>query len=873
MSYHQSWLFLWSAAILFLINVLLFLVGYFPMERNPTGVAKATDAALPYALCGLPSNTVHDTTYKSLHPRLVLVVIDALRYDFLDEKNFPYASSMVAKRHALKYKSRAFAPTVTLPRIKSILSGIVPGYADIIINLDASRMSTDNLIYQAHSELRRSYFFGDDTWLKLFPPEYFTKYEGTSSFYVNDFTEVDANVTRNVKETISSDWDLMFLHYLGLDHLGHITGPEGPAVLDKLKEMDEILKYLHQSLPDGSLIVVTGDHGMSVTGNHGGTSHEEIDTPILFMLSGKDNYFNESVELSSWNVHQIDITPTLALLLGLPIPRGSYGSVIPEVINGHPFLKPEQTLFRMQYNANQMLQVFNDYFEAEMEKYQTVRATICQYLRLIKDDAPLTTEAVHSMQKALYNSMTMMKKMLIGNRSTCNLHYLIIGVIGAFECAFSIFICAFSENLRFKFDKRVLLSSFILGFSVSAFISTLLEGSTIRNELLGVIFLFASTYVLLCSLQGFTLSTFKGNLGMVSVLSCMQVLGYALYAGSLIGSSFVEEEHQTWYFLSVSIGVLGALLSPSMKIGKENAIRVFRVLLLSRILRGWNRTGDKWIHLPVYADYILKQRSLAVALVLVTCYNVMSMFRMRNSSLQGALGATSAALILAYKLLSIVAGEHHKLAVWLYLTLPLMIISGIWEFVTLENRRERHLHPLNAISNTWMLLGFILQRPENVFMFGLEIFLENAVHAAVASFPVTIQAVVYMWFSNAAFFHQGNSNKLSTIDVASGYIGISFYEPALVGFLMFCHTYSGVIHWLIMFWRHTCYNLGPKDKIRVTSLMLCIKLLLTTWYLLIMIVQREHLFVWSVFSPKGLYECVHSTCFVLLLMGISCSNV
>jgi ethanolamine phosphate transferase 2 subunit G len=41
-----------------------------------------------------------------------------------------------------------------------------------------------------------------------------------------DFTEVDNNVTRNVApELENNDWGLMVLHYLGLDHIGHKSGP------------------------------------------------------------------------------------------------------------------------------------------------------------------------------------------------------------------------------------------------------------------------------------------------------------------------------------------------------------------------------------------------------------------------------------------------------------------------------------------------------------------------------------------------------------------------------------------------------------------------------------------------------------------------
>lgn len=88
--------------------------------------------------------------------------------------------------------------------------------------------------------------YGDDTWLKLFP-DTFSRVDGTSSFFVSvsgyafrkwiidtvilrincqDFTEVDNNVTRNIPSELKrSDWNGMIMHYLGLDHIGHRSGP------------------------------------------------------------------------------------------------------------------------------------------------------------------------------------------------------------------------------------------------------------------------------------------------------------------------------------------------------------------------------------------------------------------------------------------------------------------------------------------------------------------------------------------------------------------------------------------------------------------------------------------------------------------------
>ena len=68
----------------------------------------------------------------------------------------------------------------------------------------------------------------DDTWLKLFPDS-FVRSDPTVSFFTTDTVEVDNNVTRHLsqeldpeyKHKFSQDWDVLVLHYLGLDHVGH----------------------------------------------------------------------------------------------------------------------------------------------------------------------------------------------------------------------------------------------------------------------------------------------------------------------------------------------------------------------------------------------------------------------------------------------------------------------------------------------------------------------------------------------------------------------------------------------------------------------------------------------------------------------------
>ena len=140
-----------------------------------------------------------------------------------------------------------------MPRVKAITTGSIPSFLDVILNF-AESDTTSSLANQDTwlAQLKNKpggklVMYGDDTWLKLFP-ETFSRFDGTSSFFVSvsgdcssreciidtgklrvscqDFTEVDNNVTRNIPSELKrSDWNGMIIHYLGLDHIGHRSGP------------------------------------------------------------------------------------------------------------------------------------------------------------------------------------------------------------------------------------------------------------------------------------------------------------------------------------------------------------------------------------------------------------------------------------------------------------------------------------------------------------------------------------------------------------------------------------------------------------------------------------------------------------------------
>lgn len=163
----------------------------------------------------------------------------------------------------------------------------------------------------------------------------------------------------------------MILHYLGLDHIGHKAGPRSPHMLPKQREMDSIVEEVYTAIKgkkhlQNTLLVLAGDHGMNDGGNHGGSSDGETSPALVFVspkfetLQARSNAKNESpVPPKSdfkfyTEVEQSDVVPTLAGLLGFPVPRNSLGSFIPDFL---PLWSKKDILSLLLGNARQILGV------------------------------------------------------------------------------------------------------------------------------------------------------------------------------------------------------------------------------------------------------------------------------------------------------------------------------------------------------------------------------------------------------------------------------------------------------------------------------------------------------------------------------------
>lgn len=98
-----------------------------------------------------------------------------------------------------------------------------------------------------------------------------------------------------------------------------------------------------------ALLLVTGDHGMRDTGGHGGNSAPEVNVPLV--VAGAQCTASEEI------YEQIDIAPTLSVLMGLPIPTSSIGSLIPELMSE---LSEDEQLYALHYNGRRLVKAMHE---------------------------------------------------------------------------------------------------------------------------------------------------------------------------------------------------------------------------------------------------------------------------------------------------------------------------------------------------------------------------------------------------------------------------------------------------------------------------------------------------------------------------------
>ncbi|OJT03980.1 GPI ethanolamine phosphate transferase 3 [Trametes pubescens] len=301
-------------------------------------------------------------TLTPTHKKAVVLVIDALRFDFLSphppEPHSPYHHNVITlpqelsaswPTHSFLFEMFSDPPTTTLQRLKGITTGSLPTFIDMGSNFGGSSINEDSFIGQMRRAGKKIAFMGDDTWTTVFPVSFDANMtHAYDSFNVEDLHTVDEGVIEHLFPLLkdkTAPWDLLIGHFLGVDHVGHRVGPDHPTMRTKQQQMDDVLRRVVDLLDDDTLLVLLGDHGMDRKGDHGGDGDHETSAALWVYSKGPQlqhpkaaipthlltTRFFPGATVANRHIQQIDLAPTLSLLLGLPIPFNNLGTVVPEL--------------------------------------------------------------------------------------------------------------------------------------------------------------------------------------------------------------------------------------------------------------------------------------------------------------------------------------------------------------------------------------------------------------------------------------------------------------------------------------------------------------------------------------------------------------
>ncbi|KAM8939108.1 GPI ethanolamine phosphate transferase 2, catalytic subunit [Pelodytes ibericus] len=941
------------------LGLALFLRGFFPVPvRSQSRKSSRSDIpAEPTA--GTKSN------WTSLPPPLfkktVILLIDALRQDFVfgpkGQEHMPYMTQLVEKGTTHSFIAKATAPTVTMPRIKALMTGSIPGFIDVVMNLNSQELLEDNLIWQAKQAGKRMVFYGDDTWIKLFP-KHFVEYDGTTSFFVSDFTEVDNNVTRHLDDVLKrNDWDILVLHYLGLDHIGHLTGPHSHLVGPKLFEMDIVLKKIHTSLmskeEDGSvpsLIVVCGDHGMSETGSHGGSSDEEVQTPLVLISSAFERK-SGAAKLPD-TIQQTDLAPTLAIGLGLPISRNNLGILIHPVVEQNT-MREQLRFFHL--NGHQLCILLSENIQASdkdagVEQFKKAENSHGNWIKLYLEGntSEVLTNLGRKVLKQYLEALMKLSSSLSKQVAEYDMYSMTVGAVITLEIFF-LLVLSVPKALCSRAEFEVPLASplfsllfYMLCLALSAvhvIVCTSSESVCFFCGIswvmaIGIMMLISSLCCIILSTLGKMVSKAKSHTkrhdsmsywSELDILLLMGTLGHVLSMGA---SSFIEEEHQTWYFLVNTLclalaqdicrnyflvkkahladshacksaeddgAYINDIYDMHKKEMKEEKLTLFAsfvrenekwialsspwaILVCCRLLRSLNQTGVQWIHRPDFGHWLTSSEHKAELSILVAVSLVMIFIL-----IQGRCSFVSK-VALAFGLLGVYsyrAAIGHVLYPWqqstkeiskgitearfVYIFVLGILITGIKDLlksqVIYADSKTKNVGLWDVYCGL-VLLAALLFRPHNLAVLVFSLLIQSSLTMfilKILKYDAAQITIMHYWFGQAFFFFQGNSNTITTVDISAGFVGLDNYVEIPAVFLTAFVTYSGPLLWVVHL---LCYLSSETNRVSTSIAHGCycyaiIRSLPVTVYIILVTALRYHLFIWSVFSPKLLYEVMH----------------
>ena len=298
---------------------------------------------------------------QPLTQSLVLVIVDGLRYDTSLE--MPNLQSL--RRRGAYAQVVVPLPSVSQPSWITLLSGAPPEFNGAALfhpSGEARPIVVDHLLRRARVMRHTTAVAGASSWQDLIPPAALDD----TVYAAEETPAADAQLVDAAAKLLRTRYpDVLLVHLSQVDATGHAFGGASDRYYRAALRVDELIRRLANAADLRiSALVVVSDHGHLDQGGHGGS--EPVVTRVPFVLVGP------GVRPGDYGtIPAVDVAPTLAALLGLPIPAESHGTVRFEMLEMSDAVRAEKAMAL----AAQQVQLAEAYLEAiGVEDYENTPA-------------------------------------------------------------------------------------------------------------------------------------------------------------------------------------------------------------------------------------------------------------------------------------------------------------------------------------------------------------------------------------------------------------------------------------------------------------------------------------------------------------------
>jgi hypothetical protein len=275
--------------------------------------------------------------------RVVVVVVDGLRED--TSRQMPNFQRL--RQQGADLPSWTGLPSLSLPGYTVLGTGAYPDFSGVASNWYSGAVRVDSLFARARAAGLHTALATMGGWDTLYGPWVTSFYAAPWSTSGQDFRAVYTTTEEIGQEAIrclqETDVALLYVHFGETDEAGHARGGASPEYLAAAIHSDEQIGKIAAALDwSRDTLVLTADHGMSADirgtgGGHGGGEAETRQVPLVMVGRGiKPGVYPDG--------RQADVVPTLAALLGLPIPAQSQGRTRLDVLVLAPGQRADKAL-------------------------------------------------------------------------------------------------------------------------------------------------------------------------------------------------------------------------------------------------------------------------------------------------------------------------------------------------------------------------------------------------------------------------------------------------------------------------------------------------------------------------------------------------